>query len=50
MVFPPSFMHRPPPKHNRNGEVVMSSNVRELFTFDNFKKFERSWEDKVRTD
>mmetsp|Transcript_24651 Transcript_24651/g.41985 ORF Transcript_24651/g.41985 Transcript_24651/m.41985 type:complete len:682 (+) Transcript_24651:158-2203(+) len=41
LVFPGSFMHR----KDQDGNAIFDSKPRDLFTEDNFRKFERSWED-----
>lgn len=41
LVFPASFMH----SKDKEGNAVMSAQPRDLFTEENFRKFERSWDD-----
>ena len=40
-MFPGSFMHR----KDKDGNAKMTSEPRDLFTEENFRKFERSWDD-----
>jgi len=42
LVFPQTFIHR---KEKDSGKVIFDSNPRDLFTEENFRKFERTWED-----
>jgi len=41
LVFPGSFMHR----KDNEGNAVFDSKPRDLFTEENFRKFERGWDD-----
>lgn len=41
LVFPGSFMHT----KDKDGNAVFGGKPRDLFTEDNFRKFERSWDD-----
>lgn len=41
LVFPGTFMHQ----KDANGKATFSSNPRDLFTEENFRKFERGWDD-----
>ena len=42
LVFPHTFLHT---KNNLTGEIEMNGNPRDLFTENNFRQFERSWDD-----
>jgi len=41
LVFPGSFMH----SKDKDGNAVFAGKPRDLFTEENFRKFERGWDD-----